>query len=75
LKIYFEEESERRISWAHQSFSNVGDLDEKILETSETLISEVYAGCLCIGCICIEGIHRLTVYRERIVDKIMEICV
>jgi hypothetical protein len=39
LKIYSEEESERRISWTHKSFNNVGDLDEKILETSETLVS------------------------------------
>jgi hypothetical protein len=27
----------------HQSFSNVGYLDGKILETSETLVYEVYA--------------------------------
>jgi hypothetical protein len=75
LKIYSEEESERRISWMHQSFGNVGDLDGKILRASETLVSEVYAGCLCIGCVYIEGICGMTVYRERIVDKIMEICV
>jgi hypothetical protein len=59
----------------HQSFGNVGDLDDKLLGASETLVSEVYAGCLCIGCVCIEGIRGLTVYRERIVDTIMEIYV
>jgi hypothetical protein len=72
LKIYYEEEIERRISWIHQSFGNVRDLDDKILGTSETLVYEVYVGCLCIGCVYIEGIHGLTVYRECIVDKIME---
>jgi hypothetical protein len=75
LKIYSQEESERRISWTHQSFDNVGDLDDKILETSKTLVSEVYTGFLCIGCIYIEGIHGLTVYKECTVDKIIEICV
>jgi hypothetical protein len=75
LKIYFEEEIERRISWMHQSFNNVIDLDDKILGTSETLVYEVYTGCLCIGCIYIEGIRRLNVYMECIVDKIMEIFV
>jgi hypothetical protein len=29
----------------HQSFGNVGDLDGKSLRASETLVSEVYAGC------------------------------
>jgi hypothetical protein len=43
--IYSEEESERRISRMHQSFSNVIDLDGKSLEASETLVFEVYAGC------------------------------
>jgi hypothetical protein len=38
----------------HQSFGNVRDLDDKILGTSETLVSDAYAGCLCIGCIYIE---------------------
>jgi hypothetical protein len=38
----------------HQSFGNVRDLDGKILGTSETLVSDAYAGCLCIGCIYIE---------------------
>jgi len=33
--MYSEEESERRISWMHQSFGNVGDLEGKILRTSE----------------------------------------
>jgi hypothetical protein len=75
LKIYSEEESERRISWMHQSFGNVGYLDKKILGASETLVSEVYAGCLCIGCVYNEGMHEMTMYREHIVDKIMEICV
>jgi hypothetical protein len=50
-------------------------LTDKILRALESLVSEVYADCLCIGCICIEGICRLTVYKEHIVDKIMEICV
>jgi hypothetical protein len=45
IKIYSEEESERRISWTHQSFGNVRDLDGKNLGASETLVSEVYAGC------------------------------
>jgi hypothetical protein len=45
LKIYSEEKSERRISWTHQSFDNVRDLDSKILRASKTLVSEVYAGC------------------------------
>jgi hypothetical protein len=31
MKIYSEEERERRISWTHQSFGNVGDLDGKSL--------------------------------------------
>jgi hypothetical protein len=75
LKIYSEEESERRISWTHQSFGNVEDLDGKIIETSETLVYEVYVGFLCIGCIYIEGIRGMTMYREHMVDKIMEICV
>jgi hypothetical protein len=75
LNIYYEEEIERRISWIHQIFGNVGDLDEKILETSETLVYEVYAGCLCIGFPYIEGIRGLTVYREHIMDKIMDIFV
>jgi hypothetical protein len=38
----------------HQSFGNVGDLDDKILRTLETLVSEVYMGCLCLGCIYIK---------------------
>jgi hypothetical protein len=38
----------------HQSFGNVGDLDGKILKTLETLVSDAYVGCLCIGCIYIE---------------------
>jgi hypothetical protein len=41
----------RRISWTHQSFENIGDLDGKSLRASETLFSGVYAGCLCIGCV------------------------
>jgi hypothetical protein len=49
----------------HQSFGNVRDLDDKILGASKTLVSEVYTGFLCIGCVCIEGIHELTMYRER----------
>jgi hypothetical protein len=39
--MYYEGERERRISWTHKSFGNVRDLDEKILRTSETLVSEV----------------------------------
>jgi hypothetical protein len=38
----------------HQSFGNVRDLDGKILGTSETLVSEVYVGCLCLGCVYIK---------------------
>jgi hypothetical protein len=45
LKIYSEEESERRISWMNQSFSNVGDIYGKNIGASETLVSEVYASC------------------------------
>jgi hypothetical protein len=52
--MYSKEESEKRISCMHQSFSNVGDLDEKIIGTSETLVSEVYVGCLCLGCVYIK---------------------
>jgi hypothetical protein len=44
LKIYSEEESERRIAWTHQSFGSVGDLDRKSLKASETLVYEVYVG-------------------------------
>jgi hypothetical protein len=29
----------------HQCFGNIRDLDGKSLEASETLVSEVYAGC------------------------------
>jgi hypothetical protein len=29
----------------HQSFGNIKYLDDKILGASETLVSEVYAGC------------------------------
>jgi hypothetical protein len=29
----------------HQIFGNIGDLDSKSLGASETLVSEVYAGC------------------------------
>jgi hypothetical protein len=29
----------------HQSLRNIGDLDDKSLGASETLASEVYAGC------------------------------
>jgi hypothetical protein len=74
LKIYFGEESERRISWTHQSFGNIGDLDDESFRSSETLVFEAYVGCLCIGCVYTEGIRGLTVYRERTVYKIMEIC-
>jgi hypothetical protein len=59
----------------HKSFGNVRDLDEKILRTSETLVSEVYVGCLCILCIYIKGKRGFTIYRKHIVDKIMDICV
>jgi hypothetical protein len=44
LEIYFEKERMRRISWMHQSFGNIGDLDDKSLRASETLASEVYVG-------------------------------
>jgi hypothetical protein len=49
LKIYSEEESKRRISWMHQIFGNVRDIDGKNLGTSETLVFEVYVGYLCLG--------------------------
>jgi hypothetical protein len=29
----------------HQIFDNIGDLDDKSLRASETLVSKVYAGC------------------------------
>jgi hypothetical protein len=29
----------------HQKFDNVGDLDDKSLGASKTLVSEVYVGC------------------------------
>ena len=45
----------------HQSFDNVGDLDGKILGSSKTVVFEVYVGCMCIGCVYIEGIHGLVV--------------
>jgi hypothetical protein len=48
--IYSEEESERTISWMHQSFGNVGDLDRKILGFTKNPIFDSHAGCLCIGC-------------------------
>ena len=38
----------------HQSFGNVIDLDGKIIGTSETLVSDAYMGCLCIGCVYIK---------------------
>jgi hypothetical protein len=38
----------------HQSFGNVGYLDDKILGTSETLVFEVYVGCLRLGCVYIK---------------------
>jgi hypothetical protein len=34
----------------HQSLDNVRDLDGKIIGSSETLVSDVYVGCLYIGC-------------------------
>ena len=45
MKIYSKKESVRRISWMHQSFGNIGYLDDKSLGASETLVSEVYTGC------------------------------
>jgi hypothetical protein len=33
------------------SFGNIEDLDDKSLGASETLISEVYAGCNGNGCV------------------------
>jgi hypothetical protein len=38
LKIYSEEESQRRISWMHQSFGNVIDLDGESLGVTENPI-------------------------------------
>jgi hypothetical protein len=59
----------------HQSFDNVRDLDGKILGASETLVSEVYTGCLCIGCVYIEGIRGL--YEDRVctMDRMVKTCV
>jgi hypothetical protein len=54
----------RRISWTHKSFGNVGDLDGKILGALETLVFEVYMGCLCIGCVYIEG--RRGLYEDKV---------
>jgi hypothetical protein len=73
LKIYYEKESVRRISWKHQSFGNIGDLDGKSLGAFETLASEVYVYRAIMG----QGtyIHRLYEDRARTVDKIMKICV
>jgi hypothetical protein len=56
----------------HQSFGNVRDLDGKILGASETLVSEVYAGC--------NRVHTLKVYglyedRVRTVDRMVKTCV
>jgi hypothetical protein len=65
----------RRISWTHQSFGNIGDLDGKILGALETLVSEVYTGCLCIGCVYIEGICGLYEDIMRIVDRMVKNCV
>jgi hypothetical protein len=38
--------------------NNVRDLEDKILGASETLVSDAYTGCLCIGCIYIEVYTR-----------------
>jgi hypothetical protein len=46
----------RRISWTHQSFGKIEDFDGKILGASETLVSEVYAGCNGLGRIHMQGI-------------------
>jgi hypothetical protein len=35
----------RKISWMHQSFIKIKDLDDKSLGASETQVSEVYMGC------------------------------
>jgi hypothetical protein len=34
----------------HQSFDNVGDLDDKSLGFTENPISNAHMGCLCIEC-------------------------
>jgi hypothetical protein len=59
----------------HQSFRNVGDLDNKILGALETLVSKVYAGCLCIGCVDIEG--RRGMYEDMVhtMDRMVKTCV
>jgi hypothetical protein len=51
LKIYYEKESVRRISWMHQSIGKIRDLDDESLGASETLASEVYIGCNGTGCV------------------------
>ena len=33
----------------HQNYGNVGDLDEKSLGASKTLVSKVYVGCNGLG--------------------------
>jgi hypothetical protein len=57
-------------------------LTTKVSDSQKTLISDVHAGCLCIGCMymragCVYGecTCGLTVYMERGVDKIMDIFV
>jgi hypothetical protein len=65
----------RTISWMHQSFGNVGDLDGKILGASETLVFEIYTGCMCTGCVYIEGILRWYEDRVHTVDRMVKTCV
>ena len=50
-------------------------LTTKFSDSQKTLFSDAHTGCLCIGCVYIEGICGVTMYMECIVDKIMEICV
>ena len=62
LKIYSKEESERRISWAHQSFGNVGDLDGKSLRFTENPIFLDVRG---LSVYRVRTLCRLFLYRER----------
>jgi hypothetical protein len=40
----------------HQSFSNVGDIDDKSLRASETLVYEMCAGCNSSGSIHMQAV-------------------
>jgi hypothetical protein len=55
---------------------------EKVSDSQKTLFSDAHAGCLCIGCVytrasCVYGEckREMTVYMERGLNNLMEICV